>query len=39
VYSPYNRDGPMRYDGNYGADPDYGKQFSHYIAYITLTGS
>lgn len=25
VYSPYQRDGPMRMDGNYGADPDYGK--------------
>jgi catalase len=23
VYSPYQRDGPMRLDGNYGADPDY----------------
>lgn len=23
VYSPYQRDGPMRIDGNYGADPDY----------------
>jgi len=23
VYSPYQRDGPMRVDGNYGADPDY----------------
>lgn len=23
VYSPYQRDGPMRMDGNYGADPDY----------------
>lgn len=25
VYSPYQRDGPMRLDGNYGSDPDYGK--------------
>lgn len=24
VYAPYQRDGPMRLDGNYGADPDYG---------------
>jgi catalase len=24
VYSPYQRDGPMRLDGNYGSDPDYG---------------
>lgn len=24
VYSPYQRDGPMRIDGNYGGDPDYG---------------
>lgn len=23
VYSPYQRDGPARYDGNYGADPSY----------------
>ncbi|KAK6007410.1 hypothetical protein QM012_004224 [Aureobasidium pullulans] len=23
VYSPYQRDGPGRMDGNYGADPDY----------------
>lgn len=23
VYSPYQRDGPMRMDGNYGGDPDY----------------
>jgi len=23
VYSPYQRDGPMRIDGNYGGDPDY----------------
>ena len=23
VYSPYQRDGPMRIDGNYGADPHY----------------
>ncbi|KAL1605017.1 catalase A [Paraconiothyrium brasiliense] len=23
VYNPYQRDGPSRYDGNYGADPDY----------------
>lgn len=23
VYSPYQRDGPMRMDGNYGADPHY----------------
>ncbi|EGO60017.1 hypothetical protein NEUTE1DRAFT_145886 [Neurospora tetrasperma FGSC 2508] len=23
VYSPYQRDGPMRVDGNYGGDPDY----------------
>ncbi|CAN9245873.1 unnamed protein product [Alternaria alternata] len=23
VYSPYQRDGPIRMDGNYGADPDY----------------
>ncbi|KAI1815856.1 catalase-like domain-containing protein [Poronia punctata] len=23
VYSPYQRDGPMRVDGNYGSDPDY----------------
>jgi catalase len=23
VYSPYQRDGSMRLDGNYGADPDY----------------
>ncbi|KAK2048164.1 catalase [Colletotrichum somersetense] len=23
VYSPYQRDGPMRVDGNYGPDPDY----------------
>jgi len=23
VYSPYQRDGPMRLDGNYGSDPDY----------------
>ncbi|KAK1984956.1 catalase [Colletotrichum cereale] len=23
VYSPYQRDGPMRMDGNYGSDPDY----------------
>jgi catalase len=28
VYSPYQRDGPMRIDGNYGADPDYGKFYS-----------
>jgi catalase len=25
VYSPYQRDGPMRYDGNYGGEPDYGE--------------
>lgn len=25
VYCPYQRDGPMRVDGNYGADPHYGK--------------
>jgi catalase len=25
VYSPYQRDGPMRMDGNYGGEPDYGK--------------
>lgn len=25
VYSPYQRDGPMRLDGNYGGDPFYGK--------------
>jgi catalase len=25
VYSPYQRDGSGRIDGNYGADPDYGK--------------
>jgi catalase len=25
AYSPYQRDGPMRFDGNYGSDPDYGK--------------
>lgn len=24
VYSPYQRDGAMRVDGNYGSDPDYG---------------
>lgn len=23
VYSPFQRDGPMRLDGNYGFDPDY----------------
>ncbi|EWZ80101.1 Peroxisomal catalase [Fusarium oxysporum f. sp. narcissi] len=23
AYSPYQRDGPMRLDGNYGSDPDY----------------
>ena len=23
VYSPFQRDGPMRFDGNYGGDPDY----------------
>ncbi|KAF4341237.1 catalase [Fusarium beomiforme] len=23
TYSPYQRDGPMRLDGNYGSDPDY----------------
>ena len=23
VYSPYQRDGPARFDGNYGSDPDY----------------
>lgn len=23
VYSPFQRDGPARIDGNYGADPDY----------------
>jgi catalase len=23
VYNPYQRDGPARYDGNYGSDPDY----------------
>ncbi|KAK5065337.1 hypothetical protein LTR84_001175 [Exophiala bonariae] len=23
AYSPYQRDGPMRFDGNYGSDPDY----------------
>jgi catalase len=27
VYSPYQRDGPMRVDGNYGPDPDYGTFF------------
>jgi catalase len=32
VYSPYNRDGPMRYDGNYGADPDYGRQCAHLVS-------
>ncbi|KAF2468723.1 heme-dependent catalase [Lindgomyces ingoldianus] len=25
VYSPYQRDGPVRIEGNYGGDPDYGK--------------
>lgn len=25
VHCPYQRDGPMRFDGNYGADPGYGK--------------
>lgn len=27
VYSPYQRDGAMRLDGNYGSDPDYGEFF------------
>lgn len=28
IYSPYQRDGPMRLDGNYGWEPDYGMFFS-----------
>ncbi|KAF2420735.1 catalase-domain-containing protein [Tothia fuscella] len=31
VYSPYQRDGPMRMDGNYGSDPDYTRSSFHKI--------
>jgi catalase len=30
VYSPYERDGPSRIDGNYGGDPNYDR--SKYVS-------
>jgi catalase len=38
VYSPYQRDGPMRIDGNYGSDPDYGR-FLRYNSLLFLSQS